>query len=579
MRSPNVVATLSCAAVLAVLSLRCSSGDSTDSSATSSEDWHKHHDGGPSHDGGTSSGASSESGSGGIGSSGGASGDAGAGAGHDAASAGDSAPNDAAADARAIDATADAPATDATADAPATDATADAPATDAAPTTPGWSLVAIDTPLRTYLDYVDVAPSGAWTPEANGWPILAQWEKQTTRTGMRFQSFTPGTTLSPAQVIALLPRVAPAARFVDITAPPYSAPVAPADATSAIQAALNAAGSMATPTSPVDVRVPAGTFDHSGVLNVPQDVRLRRWPEGSGGTLVATNPAQSAIHLAGDRSGALFLVLTSPSSSTRLTTPQATGIWVGGTSPTAPKVHDTLVIGNEVATPACAHVFAIGDQGGLWAFNYAHDGFADTFHHTGGSSFCQVVANRAQTSATRGDDLYAFVGYANEPDPVHHSTCIANWGRDGTARGLSAVGAGFISFQSNDIARTQAAGVYLAQEDGYATYGSFDLRVVGNTIAYANLNSSHDGLLAYSDSPASSNASTTFGTVPHRIERLTIQGNAISDTAPAIGNGFGIEIRSSVDTGDVSGNTLTHNRAPQIVIGGTNFTQSQNTVQ
>jgi hypothetical protein len=335
---------------------------------------------------------------------------------------------------------------------------------------------------------------------------------------------------------------------------------------------------MATPTAPVDVRVPAGTFDHSGVLNVPQDVRLRRWPEGSGGTLVATNPAQSAIHLAGDRSGALFLVLTSPSSSTRLSTPQSTGIWVGGNGATDPKVKDTLVIGNEVATPGSAHVFAIGDQGGVWAFNYAHDGFADVFHHTGGSSYCQVVANRAQTSATRGDDLYAFVGYASDGDPVHHSTCIANWGRDGAARGLSAVGAGFISFQSNDIARIQWAGVYLAQEDSWSSYGTFDLRLVGNTIANANLIGSHDGLLAFSDSPASSNASTTFGTIPHRLERITIQGNAISNTAAGIGNGFGIEIRSSVDTGDVSGNTLTHNVAPQIVINGTNFTQSNNTL-
>jgi hypothetical protein len=426
---------------------------------------------------------------------------------------------------------------------------------------------------------VDVPPSGAWTPEANGWPILAQWEKQTTRTGMRFQSFTPGATLTPAQIIALLPRVAPAARFVDITVAPYSAPVAPADATSAIQAALNAAGAMATPAAPVDVRVPAGTFDHSGVLNVPQDVRLRRWPEDSGGALVATNPSQSAIHLAGNRSGALFLVLKSPSSSTRLSAPASMGIWVGGNVPSDPKVEDTLVIGNEVATPAAGHVFAMGEQGGVWAFNYAHDGFADVFHHTGGSSYCQVVANRAQTSATRGDDLYAFVGYASDGDPVHHSTCIANWGRDGAARGLSAVGAGFISFQSNDIARTQWAGVYLAQEDGYATYGSFDLRLVGNTIAYANLNGSHDGLLAFSDSPASSNTSATFGTVPHKVARVTIQGNAISYTALGIGNGHGIEIRSSVDTGDVSGNTLTHNQTPQIVTSGTNFTQSNNTLQ
>ena len=58
----------------------------------------------------------------------------------------------------------------------------------------------------------------------------------------------------------------------------------------------------------------------------------------------------------------------------------------------------------------------------------------------------------------------------------------------------------------------------------------------------------HDGLLAYAGSPAGSHASTTFGPIGHRLEHLTIQGNAIHDTAAGAGNGSGIEIRSSVGT-------------------------------
>jgi hypothetical protein len=454
---------------------------------------------------------------------------------------------------------------------------ADAPAGEGG-ATHGWSLVAIDTPLRTYLDYVDVPASNVWTPEADGWPILAQWENQTTRTGLRFQMFTPGDVLTPQEIIALLPVVAVSSHTVDITAPPYSAAVAPADATSAINAALKAAGTMATQAAPVDVLVPAGTFDYSGVLVVPHDVRLRRWPEDSGGLLVATSSTNSAVHLTGDRSGALFLVLKSPTSSARVGTPWSSSIWVGAGDNIVTSVTGTLVVGNDVSMSASAHVIGLAEHGGVWAFNYAHDGYADTFHHTSGSSFCQVIGNRAQESATRGDDFYPFVGYAGDGDPVHHCTCIANWARSGPARGLAAVGAGFISFQSNDIAGTQAAGIYLAQEDGYATYGSFDIRVLGNTIAQANLGSSHDGLLAYADSPADSDPSTTFGTIPHQVQRLTIQGNAISDTAAGVGNGHGIEIRSSADTGDVSGNTLTHNQTPQLVVNGTHFTQSNNTI-
>jgi hypothetical protein len=429
-------------------------------------------------------------------------------------------------------------------------------------------LVAIDTTLRTYLDLVAIPPSGPWTPTQYGWPLLAQWENATTYTAVRSLMFNPGDTLSEAQITALLPRAA-LGKCLPITAAPCNAQAPPADATLSIQCALDAAGRLASPEAPMDVLVPNGTWITSAVLEVPQDVRLR----GVGAsTLLATDPTSSAVHLSGNRSGALFLRLSSPNSTSRLSTPQACGVWVGAASGDS-AVADTLVLGVEVATPAAAHVFGLGEVGGIWAFNYAHDGFADTFHHTGGSSACQIVGNRASGPGTRGDDLFAFVGYASDGDPVHHCAAIANYGRHGAARGLAAVGAGFIDFSHNDIAWTQWAGVYIAQEDGYDTYGSFDVFVRENSVMDSNLNGSHDGLLAYSDSPAENTPSFSFGLVPHRIERLLVTNNTISDTARGIGNGFGIEIRGSVNAGNVSCNTLTRNRQPQLVCDGTNFSQ------
>jgi hypothetical protein len=443
--------------------------------------------------------------------------------------------------------------------------------------TPGWNLVAVDTPRRTYVDYVQVPSSGVWRPERDGFPVLAQWEAQSSYSALRFQPFTPGGRLTPAQIMALLPIAARATRTISITDAPYRAPVAPADATSAIQAALDAAAAMATPGAPVDVLVPPGRFNYARVLTVGRDVRLRRAPEDSGGVLHATTVGQSAVHLAGDRSGALFLSLETDETA-RSTAPPGCGIWVGADNPGRPVTHDTLVVGNDIARPSGAHVAALSTEGNLWAFNYAHDGFADTFHHTGGSRFCQVVGNRAQTSATRGDDFYAFVGYQGDGDPVHHCTCIANWGRDGHARGLAAVGAGFIAFAHNDIDRTQWAGVYLTREASYNSYGTFDITVLGNTIQHANLGGSHDGLLAYADDPAAGAMSAAFGMISNQVRRLTIRGNAFNDTAAGVGNGFGIEIRASVAGGDVSGNTLARNRPPQLVINGTGVTSSANTV-
>src|SRR5690349_7684673 len=52
----------------------------------------------------------------------------------------------------------------------ARDSAEDAPSTK---TAAGWNLVAVDTPKRTYLDYVDVPANGVWTPEGGHFPVLA----------------------------------------------------------------------------------------------------------------------------------------------------------------------------------------------------------------------------------------------------------------------------------------------------------------------------------------------------------------------------------------------------------------------
>jgi hypothetical protein len=454
------------------------------------------------------------------------------------------------------------------------DQTPEAPAASAAAPWPLLQLVAIDTPVRTYLDVVPATGGGAWSPASGGWPLLAQWENATASfSAVRAISpFVPGDTLSPAQLVALLPRAAPATRSLSIADAPCSALPAPADATAAIQCALNAAGQIALggPAGPVDVVVPPGSWSYAAVITVPRGVRLRGAGAGIS-TLEAADPAQSAVNLAGNGSGALFLTVSSPRAAARLSTPQACGVWVGPATAAGAPVSDTLALGVEVVGVAAAHFFAIAEHGGVWLGNFAHDGFADAFHHTGGSSFAQVVANRASGPGAVGDDLFAFVGYAGDGDPVHHCSVIGNFGRLGAARGVSAVGAGFIAIALNDINATRWAGIYLAQEDGYRTFGSFDLDVRDNVIDFANLAGSHAGLLAYSDSPAGNDTSRTFGAVPHRVERVAVANNSIADTARGIGGGSGIEVRSSVDSGDVACNVLERNVEPQLVCDGTRF--------
>src|SRR5262249_16120789 len=156
--------------------------------------------------------------------------------------------------------------------------------------------------------------------------------------------FTPGDTLTPQQIMRLLPATARAVRSLSITDAAYGAQPAPADASDAIQKALNAAAQSASADDPVDVLVPAGTFNHSQVLNVGPNVRLRRDPEDTGGILHATDPLHAAVHLSGDRSAALFLVLTNDASE-RAGTPDASSVWVGPRTAGGAFVHDTWLIG------------------------------------------------------------------------------------------------------------------------------------------------------------------------------------------------------------------------------------------
>ena len=391
---------------------------------------------------------------------------------------------------------------------------------------------------------------------------------------LRHVAFTPGQKLTPAQIVALLPTLKPASIKLDISRPPYRARKSPADASAAIQAALNDARRRARRDQPVDVMIPAGTYDHRAVLEIGPDVRLR----GDGGTLRATRAATAAVHLTGDRSAVLFLSLTVEASA-RLAVPDSDGIWVGPRTALEPAIHDPIVVGNSIVGPAGAHVFGMAEDGGLWAFNDAREGFADAFHHTGGSRYCQVVANRASGPGTRGDDLYAFVGYHGDGDPVHHCDCLANWGRNGFGRGLAAVGAGFIDFEANDIVGTKWAGVYVAQEDSYDTYGSFSVRVRGNRIVSANRGGTHDGLLAFAAKPLLAAPSRTFGEVSNGVVDLTVQDNVFADTAKGEGGGSGIRVRDSCLGGRVDGNKIIGGTKPGVVVAGKRFEVSANVVE
>jgi hypothetical protein len=143
---------------------------------------------------------------------------------------------------------------------------------------------------------------------------------------------------------------------------------------------------------------------------------------------------------------------------------------------------------------------------------------------------------------------------------------------------LAAVGAAYVTFQDNDLANLQQAGIYLAREVSYQTFGTFGVTVTRNRITSANMSAtgSHDGLLAYADRPAESSASLSFGQIPNTVRDLVIRDNQFTGTLPGSSNGFGIEVRNSCSGGEVSGNTVLRATDPGIVVSGSGFAVSAN---
>ena len=441
---------------------------------------------------------------------------------------------------------------------------------------PGWNLVAIDTPTQTYIDYVNVPRSGKWE---FAWPMLAKWESQKTYTAVRFQPFTVRAqrTLTVAQIFAFLPATKRARRIINIKT--YGATTT-RDATDAIQNALDAAGEEARENSPVDVLVPAGTYTHNDLLTVPPYVRLRGYPEDAGGTLKATNSNESAVHLDGNGSGVLFLKLTS-TATVRGSTPDQALIEVGDAWNGVYTTSNILIVGNTL-TGGNAAVNAGVEYHGLYAFNLATGALADSFYHTFGSSYGQVIGNIATNG---GDDFYSFDGYVGEVNGiVHHFAAIANYGDTTASDGVCACGVAYLTVQNNHFSHAQGAGISIYQNGGMNMFGDLYVYATNNTLsdkAFHQANGwAYDGIWVESDNPSGSNISNVFGTVQNTHQKLFINDNAISSThINANGGGHGIGLYNCNNV-TVDNNTLTDNQAsPQLNISGcTDVTESDNAV-
>ena len=269
---------------------------------------------------------------------------------------------------------------------------------------------------------------------------------------------------------------------------------------------------------------------HSLAVTVPQVVI-----SGYGATLAATNPADQTIVMRGTGSTLVGVTLAG-TGTTRLTTPESTKVEVTGA--------DVQVLGVTVQGGASAGIFVFGGNGIAIVGNTVRATLADGIHTTYGSTNVLVQNN---TVTGTGDDLIAVVSYLGDGRLssnvlIDHNAVSGNaWGR-----GITVVGGQGVTISNNTVDGVEkAAGILVAQEDSWKTYGSSNVVISGNTVTNIQNSNVNNGLQP-----------TQQGAIELDTWSGTVSGVAVTDNRVS-GSGYaGFRAYGNVCSFSVTGNTF-----------------------
>ncbi|QQJ96304.1 right-handed parallel beta-helix repeat-containing protein [Burkholderia ambifaria] len=269
---------------------------------------------------------------------------------------------------------------------------------------------------------------------------------------------------------------------------------------------------------------------HSLAVNVPQAVI-----SGYGATLAATNPADQTIVMRGAGSTLVGVTLAG-TGTTRLTTPESTKVEVTGA--------DVQVLGVTIQGGASAGIFVFGGSGIAIVGNTVRATLADGIHTTYGSINVLVQNN---TVTGTGDDLIAVVSYLGDGRLssnvlIDHNSVSGNaWGR-----GITVVGGQGVTISNNTVDGVEkAAGILVAQEDSWKTYGSSNVVIAGNTVTNIQNSNVNNGLQP-----------TQQGAIELDTWTGTVSGVAVTDNRVS-GSGYaGFRAYGNVCSFSVTGNTF-----------------------
>ncbi|OXI17285.1 right-handed parallel beta-helix repeat-containing protein [Burkholderia sp. AU15512] len=271
---------------------------------------------------------------------------------------------------------------------------------------------------------------------------------------------------------------------------------------------------------------------------------------GYGATLVATNPTDQTIMMSGSGSTLVGVTLVG-TGTTRLTTPASTKVEVTGTG--------VQVLGVTIQGGASAGIFVFGGSNVAIVGNTVEATLADGIHTTYGSTNVLV---RGNTVKNTGDDMIAVVSYQGDGRLsanvlIDGNTVSGNyWGR-----GISVVGGRTVTISNNTVSGVQkAAGILVAQEDSWKTYGVSDVVIENNVVGAIQ-----DGTNANNGLPPTHQAAIELDTWSGTVSYVVVKGNRVSgsgyDGFRALGNvcHFAVADTTLASIAGMPVSLLTHN--------------------
>ena len=259
-----------------------------------------------------------------------------------------------------------------------------------------------------------------------------------------------------------------------------------------------------------EVVLAPGRYPFTGPLKVGSHTVLR----GSGGAvLVARVPDKAAVRAEGRQiTLAGFAIDGAAKSRTGFT--DASGVAVID-------AEGVRLDGLDVAATAAAGIIVLNSTRVQISGCTVRHSLADGFHITARSRFVQITGC---ASRDNGDDLFACVGYGKNGGQVENVVITGCQGSNGKGRGIACLGTRNLVVSGNLVEGTDAAGLYLHQEDNYETYGSSAITVTGNLFADASRRVNHAGLFVGGGTGARAAGERS---IPNAIDGVLLTGNIL----------------------------------------------------